>query len=74
MAGELVTGLGGVLCVVFASFTEYVSANMQGATKQNNKPAPCILALTYSVKLAKTTHKTPPKPVTNSPAIYNPTL
>jgi hypothetical protein len=31
MAGELVTGLGGVLCVVFASFTEYVSANMQGA-------------------------------------------
>jgi hypothetical protein len=32
MIGELVAGLDGVLCVVFAGFTEYVSANVQGAS------------------------------------------
>jgi hypothetical protein len=36
VAGELVAGLDGVLYVVFAGFTEYVSANVQGASVGNN--------------------------------------
>ncbi|VVM25244.1 hypothetical protein BSPWISOXPB_1856 [uncultured Gammaproteobacteria bacterium] len=51
---------------------DYLPSLDISTNQAKQQAAPYTSAPTYCVKATKTTHKTPTKPTTNSPATYNP--